>query len=186
VIADVSGKGMPAALFMAATRSVIRAKATALLSPAEIFIQANALICADAARGMYVTVFYVEIDPGKRLLTYVNCGHNSPFWYKAREKDISELPSTGSVVGINSSLQWEQKQIQIEKGDVIVLYTDGITEGFNEEEQEFGDERLKAILNANAHKSPAEILTEIQASLNTFVGSAPQSDDRTIVIIKSL
>jgi phosphoserine phosphatase RsbU/P len=186
VIADVSGKGMPAALFMASIRSIVRAKATALLSPSETMTQANALICGDAARGMYVTVFFAELDPENGLLTYVNCGHNAPFWYRAAQNEITELPSTGSVVGIIPGAKWEQKQIEVSKGDVVLLYTDGISEAFNEEEQEFGDERLKDILMKNAKESPAKLLSEVQTALNSFVGSAPQSDDRTIVIAKCL
>jgi phosphoserine phosphatase RsbU/P len=186
IIADVSGKGMPAALFMASTRSIVRAKATTSMSPAESFTQANSLICADAARGMFVTVFYAELDPEKRTLTYVNCGHNSPFWYRATQDSIQELPSTGPVIGIIESMQCKQQQIEMSSGDVILLYTDGITEAFNENEQEFGDERLKAVLTKHAQKSPPEILSEIKTALETFVGSAPQSDDRTIVLIKCL
>jgi sigma-B regulation protein RsbU (phosphoserine phosphatase) len=186
VIADVSGKGMPAALFMASIRSIVRAKATASLSPSETMTQANSLICGDAARGMYVTVFFAELDPEKRLLTYVNCGHNSPFWYRSNKGEITELPSTGSVVGIIPDAQWTQEQIEINRGDIVLLYTDGISEAFNEDEQEFGDERLKSILMKNAQRSPGEILTEVQRALQAFVGSAPQSDDRTIVIAKCL
>jgi serine phosphatase RsbU (regulator of sigma subunit) len=186
IIADVSGKGMPAALFMASTRSILRAKATTSLTAAESITQASSLICADAARGMYVTVFYSEIDPEKRLITYVNCGHNPPFWYKARQREILELSPTGSVVGIYQSNEWTQEQIEMDHGDLLVLYTDGITEAFNEDDQEFGDERLKNIVMNNAQKSPSEIFTEIQTALESHVGSAPQSDDRTIVLIKCL
>lgn len=186
IIADVSGKGMPAALFMASTRSIVRAKATTSLSPAESFTQANSLICADAARGMFVTVFYAELDPEKRTLTYVNCGHNPPFVYRATEGNIQELAPTGPVMGIIESMQCKQQQIEMSSGDVTLLYTDGITEGFNENEQEFGDERLKDVLTKHAKKSPAEILSEIKTALEAFVGSAPQSDDRTIVLLKCL
>jgi sigma-B regulation protein RsbU (phosphoserine phosphatase) len=177
---------MPAALFMASARSIVRAKATTSLKPEEILTQANSLICADAARGMYITVFYVEIDPQKRLLTYVNSGHNPPYWYRSSKKKIQELAPTGTVVGINPSMQGKQEQIEIDHGDIVLLYTDGITEGFNEEDQEFGDERLKSILMNNAQKSPADIMKEIQIALEAFVGSAPQSDDRTMVVIKCL
>ena len=186
VIADVSGKGMPAALFMASTRSIVRAKATTALTPAESLTQANTLICADAARGMYVTVFYVEIEPETHVLTYVNAGHNPPFWYKASERKIHELAPSGPVIGMIPTMLCVQQQIQIGQGDVIMLYTDGFTEAFNEDEQEFGDERLKEILLKNAHRSPKDVLAEIQSALDAFVGSAPQSDDRTIVIAKLL
>ena len=171
---------------MASARSIVRAKATTSLPPAESFTQANALICADAARGMFITVFYAELDTENRTLTYVNCGHNSPFWYKAAQGNIQELSSTGPVIGMFESMQCKQQQIEMSSGDVLLLYTDGITEGFNENEQEFGDERLKAVLTKHAQKSPPEILSEIKTELEAFVGSAPQSDDRTIVLIKCL
>ncbi|HEY7162365.1 MAG TPA: SpoIIE family protein phosphatase [Acidobacteriota bacterium] len=186
IIADVSGKGMPAALFMASIRSIVRAKATASLSPAESLTQANALICADAARGMYVTVFYVEINAETQVLTYVNAGHNPPFWYKGSERQIHELAPSGPVVGLIPTMQCVQQQIKVNHGDLIMMYTDGFTEAFNEEEQEFGDERLKEILLKNAERSPKDVLAEIQSATSAFVGSAPQSDDRTIVIAKYL
>ncbi len=186
IIADVSGKGMPAALFMASIRSIVRAKATASLSPAESLTQANALICADAARGMYVTVFYVEINAETQVLTYVNAGHNPPFWYKGSERQIHELAPSGTVVGLIPTMQCVQQQIKVNHGDLIMMYTDGFTEAFNEEEQEFGDERLKEILLKNAERSPKDVLAEIQSATSAFVGSAPQSDDRTIVIAKYL
>jgi phosphoserine phosphatase RsbU/P len=186
VIADVSGKGMPAALFMASTRSIVRAKSTAMLTPVENITQANALISADAARGMFVTVFYAEIDPQTGVVTYVNCGHNPPYWYHANNQLISELGPTGPVLGINESMQFKQEQISIDHGDMIMLYTDGITEAFNENDQEFGEDRLKTILTEHALKSPEQILAEIHSALEAYVGSAPQSDDRTIVVAKYL
>ena len=186
VIADVSGKGMPAALFMASTRSIVRAKVTAALTPADCFTQANALICADAARGMFITVFYAELDPRNATLTYVNSGHNPPFVYHADRKEISEIRPTGPVLGVKESLQCKQQQISIGSGDLVLVYTDGITEAFDLEMKEFGDDRLKDILLKHAEKSPEKILPEIQSALEEFVGPAPQSDDRTIVLMKRL
>jgi len=177
---------MPAALFMASTRSIVRAKCTTTLTPAESLTQANSLVCADAARGMFVTVFYAEIDPEKKTLTYVNCGHNPPYWYRADRKEISELAPTGSVLGIIETMLYKQQQISMGQGDLVLLYTDGITEAFNENDQEFGDERLKAILTEHAEKAPESILTEIHNALEAFAGSAEQSDDRTIVLAKCL
>lgn len=186
VIADVSGKGMPAALFMASTRSSVRAKASASLAPEESLTQANALICADAARGMFVTVFYAEIEPDGKALTYVNCGHNPPYWYSSTRRSISELMPTGAVLGINKSMQCKQEQVELDRGDFVLLYTDGITEAFNEAEQEFGEDRVKAVLMQHADRSPQEIMTELLKSVDAFVGAAPQSDDRTIVLVKRL
>lgn len=184
VIADVSGKGMYAALFMANTRSIVRAEATSSSTPAVSLTQANALICSDAARGVFVTLFYAQIDPRAHTLTYVNCGHNPPFWYRADNGTITELMPTAAVLGVNESLQCNQNQIEVGHGDVVLLYTDGISEAFDENDQQFGEDRMKEILVRLARESPDRVLTEIQSALNEFCGSAPQSDDRTIVILK--
>jgi len=184
VVADVSGKGMHAALFMASTRSIIRAKATASLSPAENLSQANALLCADAAEGMFVTLFYAEIDPASRALSYVSCGHNPPFWYRADRKEVVELEPTGSVLGMNETMQCRQKEIEVGSGDTILFYTDGFTEAFDEQQEQFGEERLKSILVRHAAESPQQMLDAIQREVQTFVGAAPPSDDRTIVIAR--
>jgi sigma-B regulation protein RsbU (phosphoserine phosphatase) len=186
VIADVSGKGMHAALFMASTRSIIRAKAGASLSPADNLTQANALLCADAAQGMFVTLCYAEIEPESPKLSYVSCGHNPPFWYRADRREISELDPTNSVLAMHEDLRCRQTTIEVGRGDVIVFYTDGFTEAFDEQEQLFGDDRLKALLARHAQESPQRILEEIQRELDAFVGKAAQSDDRTIVIAKRL
>jgi serine phosphatase RsbU (regulator of sigma subunit) len=184
VIADVSGKGMHAALFMASTRSIIRAKATASLSPADNLSQANALLCADAAQGMFVTLFYAEVSPDHAGLTYVGCGHNPPFWYRADRGEIVELEPTGSVLAVNDDVQYKAKRIETGRGDVILLFTDGFTEAFNEQQELFGDDRLKDVLKRHAQESPQRILDAVQRELDAFVGAAPQSDDRTIVIAK--
>lgn len=184
VIADVSGKGMPAALFMASTRSIIRAKATASLSPAENLSQANALLCADAAQGMFVTLFYAEIAPDSPALTYVSCGHNPPFWYRADRRETAELESTGSVLGMDETMRCRARQIEVGRGDVLVFYTDGFTEAFNEQQELYGEDRMKALLSRHASEPASRLLEEIQRDLEAFVGTAPQSDDRTIVIAR--
>jgi serine phosphatase RsbU (regulator of sigma subunit) len=184
VIADVSGKGMHAALFMASARSIIRAKATASLSPADNLSQANALLCADAAQGMFVTLFYAEVAPDHAGLTYVGCGHNPPLWYRADRGEIVELEPTGSVLAVNDDAQYEAKRIETGRGDVLLLFTDGFTEAFNDQRQLFGDDRLKDVLKRHAQESPQGILDAVQRELDAFVGAAPQSDDRTIVIAK--
>ena len=186
VVADVSGKGMHAALFMASARSIVRAHATRALAPAEMITQANELLCADAAQGMFVTLAYAEIDPATRKLTYVGCGHNPPYWWRAERRAIEELAPTGSVLGMFEDGKWEQREIDVGRGDVLLFYTDGITEAFDADGELFDDERLKAALAESAGKSAEEILGAVEERLAAFVGSAPPSDDRTIVIAKCL
>lgn len=186
VIADVSGKGMHAALFMASTRSIIRARASMPLAPSDVLAQANTLLCQDAAQGMFVTLFYAELDPGSRRLTYANAGHNAAYWYRADRRAVMELEPTGSALGINDPMDCEQKSVELGPGDVLLIYTDGFTEAFDEGGQQFGEDRLKAVLAERSQGAPQEILEEIQARLDAFVGAAPQSDDQTIVIVKCL
>jgi serine phosphatase RsbU (regulator of sigma subunit) len=184
VIADVSGKGMHAALFMASTRSIIRAKATAFMSPAENLTQANALLCADAAKGMFVTLFYAEVEPESNAVSYVSCGHNPPFWYRADRREIVELMPTGSVLGINEDAAYGARQIEVGRGDVVFFYTDGLTEAFDERLQMFGEDRVKAVLSRAPGASATRILEAIEGELASFVGTAPPSDDRTIVVAR--
>ncbi len=184
VVADVSGKGMHAALFMASTRSILRAKATAFMSPAENLTQANDLLCADAAQGMFVTLFYAEVEPESPSVSYVSCGHNPPFWVRSGRKDVTELGPTGPVLAVNEGVRYPARQIEVGRGDVILFYTDGFTEAFDEGQQLFGEDRLKSVLLRTAGQPAARILEAVQRELEAFVGSAPQSDDRTIVVAR--
>jgi sigma-B regulation protein RsbU (phosphoserine phosphatase) len=184
VVADVSGKGMYAALFMASTRSIIRAKAMAELAPARMLSEANVLLCADAAQGMFVTLFYADIDPATSRLSYVGCGHCPPFWYRANLGTIAEIEPTGSVLGIDETMVCRAEEISVGRGDVLVFYTDGFTEAFDEQRRLFGEERMKGILARHAGDPPSRILEEIEREIAAFAGSAPPSDDRTIVIAR--
>jgi sigma-B regulation protein RsbU (phosphoserine phosphatase) len=177
---------MHAALFMALTRSIIRATTLTSIDPEVGLTQANRLICADSTGGMFVTLFYAEIDPITKILTYVNCGHNPPLWYQAKTQTLAELTRTTLMLGFMDTIRCEQKQITMEQGDLVVFYTDGITEAFNVKQEQFGEERLKEVVMANA-KQPAElVLNAIRDALRTFTGMTPQSDDLTIVIAKHI
>ena len=186
IIADVSDKGMHAALFMAVTRSILRASTLSPRSPADNLTQANRLICADATGGMFVTIFYAQIDPLKSEITYVNCGHNPPFFYRATDDSFSELGRTGIMVGFDDSWQYEQQIVTVQSGDFVALYTDGITEAVNMNKEQFGEDRLVKILSDHRHKSAQEILKAIQDELNTFMKEAPQFDDITFVLARKL
>jgi len=186
VVADVSGKGMPAALFMASTRSIIRAKATAFMSPADNLTQANVLLCEDAAKGMFVTLFYAEVEPDSPALSYVSCGHNPPFWCRSERREIVELAPTGTILGMKEDARYRTEAIDVGRGDVLMFYTDGLTEAFNEQQELYGEDRLKASLIRHAHEPAERILEGVQRELDDFVGAAPPSDDRTVVIARRL
>jgi sigma-B regulation protein RsbU (phosphoserine phosphatase) len=184
VIADVSDKGMHAALFMALTRSTLRAASTATGSPAESIACANRLITADSVGSMFVTLFYGEIDPATQSMTYVNCGHNPPIHYRPATHTLAELTRTGIVLGFDTAAPYQQQTFDTQPGDVLVLYTDGVTEAFNTERQLFGEERLVEIVRSEAGGSAANLIEKLQTALKDFTQETPQSDDITVVIGK--
>jgi serine phosphatase RsbU (regulator of sigma subunit) len=184
VIADVSDKGMHAALFMALTRSTLRASTLAAPTPADGLNQANRLLCADSTGGMFVTLFYGQIDPAASRMTYVNAGHNPPLLYRAAKKELTELTRTGIVVGFDEAQAYKQRAVRLQRDDFILFYTDGVTESVNAENEQFGEERLRRVILKHRHKSPDEIMRALKQSLGEFTGDIPAFDDVTIVIIK--
>ncbi len=184
VIGDVSDKGMPAALFMAVARSILRASAAAADTPAQCIDHANRLLCQDASRGMFVTLVYAEIDPGHNQVTFVNAGHNPPLLYRASEAKLQELERTGLALGIEEETEFKQRTVTLQPGDSILLYTDGVTEATNAAQQEWGVLRLSQLVVENGHASAKELVALLEADLRRFIDSAPQSDDMTIVAAK--
>lgn len=186
VIADVSDKGMGAALFMALTRSIIRASLLPARTPAEGITQANRLICSDAANGMFVTLCYTQLDPTSGKIVCVNAGHNPPLLCRAKQEQLIELERTGIALGIDEVHRFEQRQVKLEHGDLVLLYTDGVTEATDIQGQLFEEVRLRQIILENHSRAAAEIVAALQQALGGFIGSAPQFDDITVVVAKRL
>jgi sigma-B regulation protein RsbU (phosphoserine phosphatase) len=184
VIADVADKGMPAALFMALTRSTVRASLTSAPSPQAGIEQANRLVCADAADGMFVTLFYAQLDPTSGDLVYVNSGHNPPLFYQAASGEIARLMPTGMALGIEEDAPFVARTIRLESGDFVLMYTDGFTEAIDAGMEQFGEGRLQAVVRENCQRAPAEIVQALQKALEAFAGTLPPFDDRTIVVVK--
>jgi sigma-B regulation protein RsbU (phosphoserine phosphatase) len=184
VIADVSDKGMPAALFMALSRSILKASVTATLSPAEGISQANRLICADSTNSMFVTLFYGRLDPRTGELLYVNAGHNPPLVYRSQRDELIELTPTGMVLGIFDSVDFKQRTAQLDPGDFILLYTDGISEAMDMHGNLFGEERLRQVLLDNRQASTEAIAQAVEGAVTAFTGAAARSDDITFVIAR--
>ncbi|HUU76448.1 MAG TPA: SpoIIE family protein phosphatase [Methanoregulaceae archaeon] len=185
VIADVAGKGIPAALFMALSRSIVRAIATADNDVRETIEESNDLITADAVSGMFVTLFYGVLDENSKVLSYVNAGHNPPLHYQVRSHRIVPLMPTGIVLGVEPDMKYSVGQVEFHTGDLLVMYTDGVTEAFNEEGEQFGEDRLVEIIRENQHLDACMILDLIRDAVERFCGTYPQSDDITLVVIKS-
>ena len=184
VIGDVSDKGMPAALFMALTRSIIRASVVGESSPAEGILRANRLICADSTGGMFVTLFYAQLNPATCELTYVNGGHNPPLVYRAGASQLISLMPTGMALGVLDDASYEQETLRLDPGDFIVLYTDGVTDATNRKEQGFGMDRLQRVLLAHRDSTAEEIVTALEKAIDEFVGTTAPFDDMAIVVIR--
>jgi sigma-B regulation protein RsbU (phosphoserine phosphatase) len=212
LVADVSDKGVPAALYMALARTLLRAHSLSArpqyLSDALESAQVRRLmrsgsLGALAALGavrqtndyltehhsescMFVTLFYAVYDPQHRLLTYVNAGHNPPLLYNALTGEQDWLLPTDIVVGIMPGRPYEAQERQLSPGDVLVLYTDGVTEAFNADHQMFGEERLAEIALSHATASAQELVETIETGVTAFAGQAPQSDDLTLLVMRCL
>jgi len=185
VIGDVTDKGMPAALFMAFTRSVIRATMAQFASPAEGITLANRLISNDSADNMFVTLFYGRLDLKSSRLTYVNAGHNPPIFYHSGNQSIRYLTRTGMLIGIGlDDTTYQQESVSFDRGDFLVLYTDGITEATNPELEEFGSQRLESVISAHVAVDSQSLLVAIGKALDEFTGGVVPSDDVTILVAR--
>jgi sigma-B regulation protein RsbU (phosphoserine phosphatase) len=184
VIADVSGKGVPAALFMALSRIVIRVSARWHQQPTDVIRDTNNIIASDSKSGMFVTLFYGVIDWRRRILTYVNAGHNPPLLFRAQNHEISKLARTGVAVGALENAEYTSHEILLATNDIIVLYTDGVTEAENQHQEMFGEERLRSIVEADADLSANDLMLKILDHIKSFCEDQPQSDDITLMVIK--
>ena len=184
VIADVTDKGMPAALFMAFTRSIIRSNLHQVSSPAEGINQANRLICEESTRGLYVTLFYGQLNPTTGDLTYVNAGHNPPLLYCAATRTLQRLMPSGIPMGVVEDFEYKQNHITLSPGDFIFCYTDGITEAIDPNNQEFGLERLEKVILANRSASANELMGAVEQAVAEFTASDTQFDDTTIIVVR--
>jgi serine phosphatase RsbU (regulator of sigma subunit) len=184
VIADVSDKGMPAALFMALTRSIVRASVDRAPSPADGIAHANRLVCADSTGGMFVTLFYALLDAEAGEITYVNAGHNPPLLCRAEQNQLTELTRTGMAMGVMADSLYEQRTVHLNPGDLVLLYTDGVTDATGAHGREFGTERLRGVIADQCRGSAAEIVAALEQAMGDFAGSTAPFDDVTIVVLK--
>jgi serine phosphatase RsbU (regulator of sigma subunit) len=184
-IADVADKGVPAALFMALTRTLVRAAVIETDSPAEAMERVNDLLIPDTRQGMFVTAVYAVLDMDKGELTYVNAGHNPPLWVK-RNGEIERLTRTAIALGVVIGEPVEQRTIKLESGDHFLLYTDGLTESFNAENEFFGEPRLLDAIASNDSASASNLLDVVESSLLNFVQDMPPADDLTMLVLRRL
>ena len=183
-VADVSDKGVPAALFMMSSRTLLKGAAIGSTGPGEVLREVNDLLNEDNESAMFVTLFYAEYNPENGEFVFANGGHNPPLLVKA-DGSSTLLPLTGGVaLGLWPDLGYEQDSVTLAIGDSVVLYTDGVTEAVNEQDEQFGVERLQEVFTGSPHKDAEEAVQAVFEAMTSFAGEAPQFDDSTCLIIR--
>jgi sigma-B regulation protein RsbU (phosphoserine phosphatase) len=183
VIADVADKGVPAALFMAVSRTLTRAASmTGHRTPGESLTRTNEMILSDARSDLFVTMVFADLSPVGRV-TYANAGHNPPLVVRATG-EVERLHAHGMALGVMPEVAIHDQQIRLENGDLLVLYTDGVTDALDARGREFGLERLEQAAVANRGSTADGIVAAIQDAVHEFVGDEPPFDDLTLVVAK--
>ena len=182
-IGDVSGKGVPASLFMAITRTLLRSKTTKTSSAKEVVNELNVELCQGNENSMFVTFFLGILDTNTGIVEFCNAGHNYPYIIRNDDKIECIEETHGTPIGIFEDINYKSGTFQLFKNDSLVLYTDGITEAMNIDNNLYGDERLIKLLDNSKDHHPRVITKTIVDDVNIFVGAAEQSDDITILIL---
>ena len=183
-IADVSDKGIAAAMFMALSRTILRTMTIGKPTARETVERANDVILADARSEMFVTVFHGILDSQQHRFAYVNAGHNPPLFYRAARKELATLKEHGIALGVMPNITLEEHAIEFEPGDLLLMYTDGVTDAIDAQEEEFGTERLADLVAANVHLAPDALIEEIKRAVTAFAGEGVHFDDLTMIAVK--
>jgi sigma-B regulation protein RsbU (phosphoserine phosphatase) len=142
------------------------------------------LILRDSQTNTFVSTFYAALDTRGGKLAYANAGHNPPLWLQVATGELRELAARGIVMGLFYDIDLEEREISVAPGDLLVFYTDGVTEAMNADKQLFGEDGLRAAVTAKPKASAQEVLDAIVQAVNTFTGNTPQSDDIALFVVK--
>lgn len=184
VMADVSGKGIPAAIFMAVSRTLIRATGIRGGSTADCLDYSNRLLASESVDCMFVTVFYGILNVRTGEIAYTNAGHNPPYVVKA-DGTVEALPlPKDPMCGAIDGISFHEEHLKLDKGDALMLFTDGVNEAMSTTCEEYGDDRLTDVLKAAATKSCHDLIADVKASVAEFTTGAEQSDDITMMAIR--
>ena len=184
VIADVTGKGVPAALYMAVARTLIRAESGKGHSAAHVLQRVNELILSDNRSPLFLSAIYAVLDVETGVLRYASAGHDAPLCLRRANNKVEVLPAQGFLLGAFGDISFSEEETMLAVGDVLILYTDGVSEARDAEERFFGEERLKAAIAAAGDCSAEEIVQTIVTAVNSFTGSVAQADDMTALVVK--
>jgi anti-anti-sigma factor len=190
VVADVSGKGVPGSLVMTMIRTALRMEARGNRNASDVMSKMNSFVTDDMKKGMFVTMFYVILDSKNRIISYASAGHNPMILYRHETRETFFLNPRGFPVGISlpdetlfrRSMSLEK--VRLKKDDMLVIYTDGVTEAMNERREQYGEERLIQMVKDYAFLPPTEFIEKLDGDIKKFTGDHPQSDDITVVAVK--
>lgn len=184
-IADVAGKSVPAAMLMSTIQASLRTLCTTAGPLPDLVARMNRYACTNSQNGRrFTTAFIAEYDPASRALAYVNAGHNPPLLLR-RSGETMQLEKGGLPLGVMEAAAYESGAVTLQSGDLLAAFTDGLVEAENAAAQEYGEDRFRAVLAANAPASPDLILSHVLLDINRFVGAAPQHDDVTLMVLKA-
>ncbi len=182
-IGDITGKGMPAALLMTTARAYIRALSS-ISSICEMIGKVNQAMCVDTEQEKFLTLFYGILDPKESSFTFTNAGHDPPFLF--HENTVEKLATNNLFIGSFPLVKYNEKKVNLSKGDIIAFYTDGIVEANNEKNELFGEERFIEIVKNNKNLSSQDLIAKIHKEIKKFAKNSPQHDDITLIILKVL
>jgi phosphoserine phosphatase RsbU/P len=184
VMADVSGKGVMAAMFMGVSRTLLRFTALQGMAIGPCLAHVNNLLCTDNESAMFVTVLYGILDLDSGRFTYGNAGHLPPYWVR-QDGRVEPLPTTsGIALGVLEGVEFQERTVQLQPGDSLFLYTDGVTEACNLEQELFGDQPLIDLLRAHAEPTPVALVGAVVETVGRYAGTALQADDITVLAVR--
>jgi sigma-B regulation protein RsbU (phosphoserine phosphatase) len=184
-VADVAGKSIPAAMLMATFQASLKTLSTAQVPLEELVANMNKYACSNSQGGLrFTTAFLAEYDAARRIFHYINAGHNNPILRRASGL-IERLDVGGLPLGIQLEAKYESASVALQPGDWLIIFTDGLVEAENARQEEYGETRLLSVIGAAAATTPGEMLKRMLSDLDVFVGSTPQHDDVTCLLIKA-
>jgi len=188
VIGDVSGKGLPAAIYMTLTKGIVQSKAEEVLSPKSVLIKVNSLLYQSLWRDSFVTMFYGVLDLRTKRFTYARAGHNPPVHLNSKKESYSFLESRGIALGLADEQEFtksiEEKSCELQSNDMVVFYTDGFTEVMNRDSIVFGETRLIDLIINNRHQTSKKLIENVYNEVSLFSGDFLEHDDMTMVSVK--
>ncbi|MFU8860708.1 MAG: PP2C family protein-serine/threonine phosphatase [Cyclonatronaceae bacterium] len=186
VVSDVNGKGVPAALLMASIRASLRTLFDTCTDPVQIINKLNRIIINDTDVDQYATLFFSTYNTKNRQLAYVNAGHIPPVLFRKKSGTVERLKTGGPVIGFTDEITYKSGELNLEQGDVLVIFSDGIVEVWNENEIEFGEENLIELIRLSADKTAKEIASTISKAVSDYNNEGGHSDDETILVVKAV